>query len=158
MTFILRRLAIVVAVMLAPLLAAASGLLTPMENQLSAMRMAVQPIPPTGQIVIVDIDTRSINEIGSWPWPRRTYAAVIDRLVALGGADIAIDVDFSAPSTVQEDAILEAALVRAGGSIILPAFVQSVSANKGAALNYNRPIERFAKNAWMATVNVRPDS
>lgn len=32
------------------------------------------------RIVIVDIDERSLRELGRWPWPRNTIARIVDRL------------------------------------------------------------------------------
>jgi diguanylate cyclase (GGDEF)-like protein len=153
----LRRTVAAALVMLVPMMAEWSGSLHPLENQLSAVRMAMQRSTPTGKVVVVDIDSKSISAIGKWPWPRRLYAELIDKLGALGAAEIAIDVDFSATSSPDDDAILEAALKRAGGSVILPAFVQAMTAGANTKLTYNRPIDRLAASSWMASVNVRQD-
>ena len=113
---------------------------------------------PTGAIALVDIDAKSISGLGRWPWPRTIHADIIDRLTAAGAGEIAFDVDFSAPSTPDEDARMQDALERAGGSVILVAFDQRASATAGpSALHNNRPIARFADNAWLAGVNVLPD-
>ncbi|MCP5368996.1 MAG: CHASE2 domain-containing protein [Hyphomicrobiales bacterium] len=45
--------------------------------------------------VIVDIDERSIEALGQWPWPRNVFAAVVERLVAMGAAVVGFDVVFS---------------------------------------------------------------
>ena len=77
----------------------------------------------------------------------------------LGAGEIAFDVDFSAPSAPEQDAALQAALERADGSVILVAFDQRETASAaGAPLHANRPIDRFADNAWLASVNVVPDA
>lgn len=48
-------------------------------------------------VMIVDLDDRSLREVGQWPWPRTTVAALIDRLTALGAVVIGFDVVFAEP-------------------------------------------------------------
>lgn len=134
----------------------ANAVLQPIDDGLTALRFGAQPRSPTGSVVVVDIDGASLAAVGQWPWPRQVYAAIVDRLVAAGAADIAFDIDFSTASTPEADAAFEDALRRAGGSVILAVFQQSAQAG-GEAMLINRPIERFASNSWPGTVNVRPD-
>jgi CHASE2 domain-containing sensor protein len=51
-------------------------------------------------------------------------AALTDKLVALGAAQIAFDVDFSAATNPDDDGLFDAALKRATGKVILATFVQ----------------------------------
>ncbi len=146
---------ILVAVVVVPVeLAGGWGWL---DDQLIAVRMRLAPRPPTGDMVIVDIDAKSLAAIGRWPWPRSVEAAIIDQLSALKADEIALDIDLSTASSPDQDAALEAALKRAGGAVILPAFVQKATA-RGSATAVNLPIARFASNAWPASVVVQPDS
>ncbi len=46
-------------------------------------------------VAIVDIDDRSLREIGQWPWPRSVLAALVDRLQKDGAAAIGFDMVFS---------------------------------------------------------------
>src|SRR6476646_861496 len=55
------------------------------------------PRPPTGRVVIVDIDDRSLSAIGQWPWRRNVIANLIGRLRASGSASIALDVLLAEP-------------------------------------------------------------
>jgi diguanylate cyclase (GGDEF)-like protein len=147
-----------------PMLAAAAtvaavdltGGLAGLDNRLVEWRMVAAPRAATGSVVVVDIDARSLAEVGVWPWPRSIHATIIDRLVDLGAAEIAFDVDFSTASSEAEDAALEAALARAGGAVTLAAFQQSGTA-KGGSTVVNRPLPRFAQHAWTAGVNVQAD-
>jgi adenylate cyclase len=41
---------------------------------------------PERRVILVDIDERSLSEIGPWPWPRQTQAQLMDRLQAAGAA------------------------------------------------------------------------
>ncbi len=140
------------------LMADLSGLTRHADNWFTGIRMASQTRAPSGETVLVDIDAKSIEAMGSWPWPRRVHAELIDRLVALDAAEIAFDVDFSAPSNADDDAALEAALGRAGGSVILAVFRQWRTADADDGDVLNQPLDRFAKNAWTASVNACQDS
>jgi adenylate cyclase len=46
---------------------------------------------------VVDIDERSLRELGQWPWPRTQVAALITRLSELGAATVALDMVFPEP-------------------------------------------------------------
>jgi diguanylate cyclase (GGDEF)-like protein len=135
-----------------------TGFLVAIHNGLSAYRFASAKRPPTGEIAIVDVDTKSIREVGVWPWPRSRYAILFDELKAAGATDIAFDIDVSTISTPAEDATFEQALIRASGSIILPVFSQKLTARRDEIrLHQNVPIERFERSALTGTVNVPLD-
>ena len=40
--------------------------------------------PSAQRIVIIDLDERSLKEVGHWPWSRKTLAELVDKLVAAG--------------------------------------------------------------------------
>jgi len=48
-------------------------------------------------VLIVDIDERSINEIGQWPWPRVILAQLIEALHGAGAKVIGFDAVYSEP-------------------------------------------------------------
>jgi len=48
-------------------------------------------------VTIVDIDEKSLQKLGQWPWPRTYIADMIANLTNLGAAAIAFDVVFSEP-------------------------------------------------------------
>ena len=43
--------------------------------------------PPSKDVVIVDIDERSLKELGQWPWSRNKFAKLIDNLTKSGVGD-----------------------------------------------------------------------
>ncbi len=49
------------------------------------------------QIVVIDVDERSIAEIGQWPWPRYRIAELIGALADMQPAAIGLDIIFSEP-------------------------------------------------------------
>src|SRR6476660_9729770 len=48
-------------------------------------------------VTIVDIDDKSLEKLGQWPWPRTRIADLITELTRLGAVVIAFDVVFSEP-------------------------------------------------------------
>jgi adenylate cyclase len=58
----------------------------------------IQPREATErQVVIVDIDEKSLKAVGQWPWPRTRVADLIARLTELGAAVIGFDIVFAEP-------------------------------------------------------------
>jgi adenylate cyclase len=55
--------------------------------------------PHDDRIVIVGIDERTLQKIGSFPFPRDSYALLVKRLTADGARVIAFDVTFPTPET-----------------------------------------------------------
>ena len=127
------------------------------DQALREGRDALRAHPASGEVHIVEIDARSLNALGRWPVPRRYHGRLVDRLHAAGARSIAFDVDFSSTSTAAEDRALAAALERAGGSVILPTFRQQAGGSTSYSVD-NIPAMPFRNNAFLAGVNVIPDS
>lgn len=49
------------------------------------------------RLIVVDIDERSLREVGPWPWPRATQARLIQQVAALGARQQIFDVVFTDP-------------------------------------------------------------
>jgi diguanylate cyclase (GGDEF)-like protein/PAS domain S-box-containing protein len=147
-------------ILVACILAAAllTGLAAPLQNVLTDMRFRWFPRAASGDIVLVAIDARSIQEIGVWPWPRQLHADLIGRLQRAGVGDIVFDVDFSSASNPAADKAFAEALARAGGSVVLPMFKQLTVAGNRASTTVNRPLPQFAAHSWGAVVNVTVES
>src|SRR5712691_1953567 len=60
-------------------------------------RIAPREAPPDAPVLIVDIDERSLKQVGQWPWPRTILAQLVDKLREAGAAVVAFDVLFSEP-------------------------------------------------------------
>ena len=135
-----------------------SGALGWLDHAIGDARFELWHTPPTGQVVVVDIDGASLTPERGWPWSRTIHAALIDALLARDAQSIAFDVDFSARTTPEGDGALEAALKRAEGSVILAALQQRVTqAEAHAQMVATLPLPRFADNGWLASVNEWPD-
>jgi diguanylate cyclase len=126
------------------------------DQQLRVARELVIPQAATGSIHIVEIDSRSVREMESWPWKRRLHGKLVDQLHRAGAKVVAFDVDFSSPSNPEDDQIFADALGRFGGGAILPTFRQLVS-DTGNIFAENIPIEPLRNNAFLGSVNVHPD-
>jgi PAS domain S-box-containing protein/diguanylate cyclase (GGDEF)-like protein len=136
-----------------------AGLHSWLRETLFDARFQVLTRPASGEIVLVEIDPRSIAAVGKWPWPRGLHGQLVGELAKAGVSDIVFDVDFSVPSSPDEDAAFAAALEAAGGSVVLPAFRQRVAdRGDGRTLHVNRPIAALAQHAWLGLVNVLPDA
>ncbi|MCA1242167.1 adenylate/guanylate cyclase domain-containing protein [Stappia stellulata] len=57
------------------------------------------PLP----VVIVDIDERSLREIGQWPWPRSDVADLLRTIGRAGGIAVAFDILFAEPDRLSPD-------------------------------------------------------
>ena len=126
------------------------------EHHLREVRAGWRLHPASGDLVIVEVDARSIAALDHWPWPRRYWATALDRLGAAHPRNIGFDIDLSSRSTPGDDALLAAALRRRGGSVILPTFSQYAQSGSQRALD-TLPLDMFRTSAFVASVNVIPD-
>ena len=62
--------------------------------------------PPSADVVIVDVDERSLSTIGQWPWRRDVVARLISRLRDMGASMIALDIIFAEPDRNSSDDVL----------------------------------------------------
>lgn len=60
-------------------------------------RQKPRQIDPSVPVRVVDIDVRSLAELGQWPWPRTELAELLTRLSQLGVLSVAFDVVFAEP-------------------------------------------------------------
>ena len=49
---------------------------------------------PSGKVVIVDVDEKSLTSVGQWPWRRDVIGRLIDSLRDRGAAAVALDIMF----------------------------------------------------------------
>jgi adenylate cyclase len=58
-------------------------------------------------VTIVDIDDKSLEKLGQWPWPRTRLADLVTELTNLGAVVIAFDVVFSEPDRLNPDFVAD---------------------------------------------------
>ncbi|GER92397.1 adenylate/guanylate cyclase domain-containing protein [hot springs metagenome] len=81
-------------------------------------------VEPDKRVVIVAIDEKSINELGRWPWDRKTIARLVENLNFYGAKTIVFDVIFSEPSNEVSDKALSDAILKSN-NVILGYFMRS---------------------------------
>lgn len=72
-------------------------------------RIKPREIPPTGlqPIVIIDLDERSLSEVGQWPWSRLTIAKMMANLINMGATVTAFDMVFAEPDRMNPEGVVE---------------------------------------------------
>ena len=128
-----------------------------MELRLSNIRASILEKPASGDVVIVEIDARSLQSLDRWPWPRDHYAEAIAKLNKAGATQIAFDIDFSSRSTVAKDREFADAIEKSDATIILPTFRQLASTSSSNFVE-SLPIPVLREHAFLASVNVSPDN
>jgi len=63
---------------------------------------SITPLP----VVILDVDDRSIEQIGQWPWPRTRIAELVQKATQAGAVAIAFDIVFSEPDRLSPEEIV----------------------------------------------------
>jgi len=135
-----------------------AGALDPVERELADLRYQAAGRDATGNLVVIGIDPKSLQQLDTWPWPRSYHATVIDRLVQAGASQIALDVDLSSRSTPEDDAALRDALAEASGRVILPVFRQKAPDQAGGGrFIHTAPIPKFRRLTRLGSVNTMPD-
>jgi adenylate cyclase len=77
------------------------------EAGFDLMQRIAPRAPPDLPVRVVDIDERSLAEIGQWPWPRDTVADLVDRLAGYGAAVVVFDVLFAEPDRMSPARLAE---------------------------------------------------
>ena len=114
--------------------------------------------PADSSILMVDIDDRSLAELGAWPWSRDIHGVMIDRLNQAGAKTIVYDVLFSQASPdPTPDLALGQAIARSG-KVYLPQFLQEGGADAPARIVGSIPeIAQGAAGVGLAHVRFDDD-
>ncbi|MBL7075976.1 MAG: adenylate/guanylate cyclase domain-containing protein [Kiritimatiellae bacterium] len=62
-----------------------------------ALLRQVHEQPKSGRVAIVDLDEKSLEELGQWPWPRYLTARLTERILSGSPSVVAYDVVFAEP-------------------------------------------------------------
>jgi adenylate cyclase len=89
------------------------------------------------RLIVVDVDERSLREVGPWPWPRATQAELIERLAEAGAALQVLDLVL--PERRDGDDRLAAAIARHR-----PVLAQVFALEQGATVSTGRPVGALA--------------
>lgn len=110
-------------------------------------------------VIVVEIDAKSLKQFGIWPWPRSIIGQVINNLSDAGAGKIAIDVDYSTKSTVDQDRFLETAIENSDSIVIMPIFRQilgreSQAGNATQKFVDTYPLESLLPHVALASANI----
>lgn len=134
-----------------------TGVTASFDQSARHLRNQIYKTPASGDLVVLEMDAESLQQIGQWPWPRNIHASLVRELSDAGVSQIAFDVDFSSRSTPDADAAFSAAIEQSDANVILATFKQVGTTGSGK-FRENLPLQEFAANAMLASVNVHPNS
>ncbi|WNJ98253.1 CHASE2 domain-containing protein [Thalassospiraceae bacterium LMO-JJ14] len=135
----------------------ALGVVPGIDRALADLRYLLFPREASGKVVIVQIDSKSLQQLGEWPWSRSLHAEAINKLSKAGVSRIGLDIDFSSPSRGNADNDLIEAVSNAQARIVLPVFKQW-SSTRGGEVTTTTPMHDLAEKALLGSVNVTPAS
>ncbi len=121
----------------------------PIEDTLRIIRNYAHQQPVSGDIVLVEVDEKSLRQVDSWPWPRAKQAEVIDAIDAMNPKRIVLDILYTGPSKAADDLALANAL-RRSGKVTLGA--QTRLGDLDGKENQGLPIAAFSKYAAVASI------
>ena len=144
-----RRAAIVLVALLIGFVALQTRIGQSIDRAMADTRAVIRDQPPSGKLVLVEIDRRTLRSYGTWPWPRRYHGALVDRLASAGADRIAFDLDFTTPSNPVDDRVFADALARADHRVILGSGLERTGPGSRANVV---PLPAFARNARVASI------
>ena len=128
-----------------------------LDNSLRDLSFRVTDRPASGNVVVVAIDSKSIAEVGVWPWSRRLHAELVSRLDAAGVSGLAFLIDFSSRSTNLDDRALAEAIAQSTSRVTLSEFRQPVVTEGNAtSILETKPIPPLRAVAEIAHINLYP--
>jgi diguanylate cyclase (GGDEF)-like protein/PAS domain S-box-containing protein len=98
------------------------------------------------EIVLIEIDQKSLAKLGRWPWRRHLHARLVERLSEASPAVLGLDVNFAEADLEhpEDDRMLLEALVHYG-RVVLPVVLEQESL--GGPLRETLPLPPFAQAA-----------
>lgn len=70
-------------------------------QQMKPREVSIRPV------TIIDLDEKSLAEIGQWPWPRTVLAQMVSNLMQMGAGLVAFDVVFAEPDRLNPQNIAD---------------------------------------------------
>jgi adenylate cyclase len=121
----------------------AGGMTTRWDDALYDFHMRHWHYIPSDDVVIIAIDQKSLDALGSWPWPRSTHARLIDRLTDLGVSTIGMNVTMSESDTGHSGSDRSLAqAIRHHGRVVMPVYADA--SELGGPLQEMLPVPEIA--------------
>jgi EAL domain-containing protein (putative c-di-GMP-specific phosphodiesterase class I)/CHASE2 domain-containing sensor protein len=124
----------------------------PLEDVLRTARNTMHWHKASGDIVLVKIDDEAIREVGAWPWPRRRYAELTDKLTKAGADRIFFTTPMYGPTTRSDDRAFSSALERSGRGVLA---VRTASGTSSRMQPGALPYAPLASHARLGSTTVR---
>lgn len=111
-------------------------------------------------IVIVGIDGKSLKELGRWPWPRTTHAALLTKLAKEGARVVGLDLILDQPADWTAEMTLSYAMERL--NLVIPVTFD-LEMDRGriedetAVKAVHKPLFLFAEKAALGHIHLIPD-
>jgi len=122
------RALVLAATCLIGMIAVLTGSGVDLDNGLRAARYEHFRKAPSGELVLVTIDTSSIKALGTWPWPRSRHGDLVSALDRAGASQIVFDVIFDQPAAnPRQDRQFATALAQTKAHIYLAALLENLS-------------------------------
>ncbi len=101
------------------------------DNRIRELRYEHFRKEPSGQLVIVTIDTPSVKKLGAWPWPRSRHGDLVHALDKAGAKRVVFDVIFDQPAAdPEQDRLFSGALAAARTDVYLASLLENVTNGK----------------------------
>ena len=120
------------------------------DLRLRLSNLIEQPTP-RNDIIIVDIDEKSLAEIGRWPWSRKVMAELVKTVASGDPKVIGIDVFFSEVESLAADQSLAREIAAAGNVVLATPFFDS-----GPLKGTSEPAYDFLWDSAFAKVETVP--
>jgi len=109
---------------------------------------------PSQDIIIIEVDEKSLKGLGRWPWSRSTHAKLLNQLTLIPTHAIALDFIFAEPDYNNPNNDLQLAnAIKANQRVVLPVVIEQ----QDNRLIETVPLPMYAKYAYLGHVNVNPD-
>jgi diguanylate cyclase len=145
-----RQLKLLMWPLVVALLFGVLGLGEPIEDSLRVLRNKAHIHPASGEIALVQVDDKSRNAVGEWPWPRAKQADLVNKLNDLGAREIIADINYLGPTRPADDKALATALSNVAYATIAT-LTRRGSVIEGDAMGSYEP---FAAHANVATASL----
>jgi CHASE2 domain-containing sensor protein/signal transduction histidine kinase len=132
-----------------------SGSISPLGNFLYDRTQALKTEPPSNRIIIVEIDDRSIADLGGWPINRETYSLFLKNLTDTKNKPAAIGFDLLFIDPTPSDLSFSQQLAK--HNVIIPAEIR-YDPQTGQASAVNPPEKISSAVSQIAHINIHFDS
>ena len=144
-----KRLRLLLWPLIAAVIFGLIGFGEPLEDALRIARNRLHEQPVSKDIVLVEVDEKSLRKIDTWPWPRSAQGQLVDELDRLDASKIVIDLLYTGPSRPAQDQALAEAIERSG-KVVLAA--QTRLGDFNGTQERGLPIDVLAKHASIASI------